>query len=33
MPELQKHTWHDEVIQLELIDPAGNCLVLAVVCT
>lgn len=33
MPELQKTTWHDKVMQLELMDPAGNCLVLAEVCT
>jgi len=32
-PELQKTTWHDKVMQLELMDPAGNCLVLAEVCT
>ena len=33
MPELQKTTWHDKVMQLELVDPAGNCLMLAEVCT
>ena len=33
MPELQKHTWHNKVMQLELVSPAGNCLVLAVACT
>ncbi|GAB3674248.1 hypothetical protein GCM10027594_35410 [Hymenobacter agri] len=32
MPELQKTSWHDRVMQLELFDPAGNCLVLAEVC-
>lgn len=31
-PPLQKTTWHDKVMQLELFDPAGNCLVLAEVC-
>ena len=31
-PPLQKTTWNDKVMQLELFDPAGNCLVLAEVC-
>ena len=31
-PPLRKTTWHDKVMQLELFDPAGNCLVLAEVC-
>lgn len=31
-PPLQKTTWNDKVMQLELVDPAGNCLVLAEVC-
>ena len=31
-PQLQKTTWNDKVMQLELFDPAGNCLVLAEVC-
>ena len=28
-PPLQKTTWNDKVMQLELFDPAGNCLVLS----
>ena len=32
LPQLQKTTWNDKVMQLELFDPAGNCLVLAEVC-
>ena len=31
-PQLQKTTWNDKVMQLELFDPAGNCLVLTEVC-
>ncbi len=32
VPSLQKTTWNDKVMQLELFDPAGNCLVLSEVC-
>lgn len=28
-PQVQKTTWNDKVMQLELFDPAGNCLVLS----
>ena len=31
-PPLEKTTWNDKVMQLELFDPDGNCLVLAEVC-
>ena len=31
-PHLQKTTWNDKVMQMELFDPVGNCLVLAEVC-
>lgn len=31
-PLLQKTTWNDKVMQLELFDPSGNCLVLTEVC-
>lgn len=31
-PPLQKTTWNNRVMQLELFDPAGNCLVLSEVC-
>ena len=31
-PHLQKTTRNDEVMQLELFAPVGNCLVLAEVC-
>ena len=31
-PQLQKTAWNDKVMQLELFDPVGNCLVLAEVC-
>jgi catechol 2,3-dioxygenase-like lactoylglutathione lyase family enzyme len=31
-PPLVRTTWNDKVMQLELFDPAGNCLVLAEVC-
>ena len=31
-PQLHKATWNDKVMQLELFDPVGNCLVLAEVC-
>ena len=31
-PQLQKTTWNDKVMQLELFDPVGNCLMLAEVC-
>ena len=33
VPQLQKANWNDKVMLLELRDPAGNCLVLAEVCT
>ena len=31
-PSLHKAPWNDRVLQLELFDPVGNCLVLAEVC-
>ena len=31
-PPLRKAPWNDRVMQLELFDPAGNCLLLAEVC-
>ncbi len=31
-PPLEKATWNNKVMQLELFDPAGNCLVLTEVC-
>lgn len=32
VPPLQKTTWNNKVLQLELFDPAGNCVVLTEVC-